>query len=184
MLLGFIATSPNQSIEFGSIYAATVVIALGKSGLDSLLRDFLEDQLSERENPDIDEDQKISHTNFWWYTCSLSGYAIGFFWLSNAAWEEIFRIATLVMGASFLLFFCGFYFYYHKKPTGSPLGMTFGVFKVAKSKWDLNYTHRSSQFYWKFAPRLFVWNHTGQIQLSPKVQFFRYISLLDSKTSF
>ena len=118
MLLGFIATSPNQSIEFGSIYAATVVIALGKSGLDSLLRDFLEDQLSERENPDIDENQKISHSNFWWYTCSLSGYAIGFFWLSKAAWEEIFKIATLVMGASFLLFFCGFYFYYHKKPTG------------------------------------------------------------------
>ena len=64
MLLGFTATSPNQIIEFGSIYAAIVVIALGKSGLDSLLRDFLEDQLSERENPDIDEDPKISHTNF------------------------------------------------------------------------------------------------------------------------
>ena len=177
MLLGFSATSPNPSIEFGSIYTAKVVIALGKSGLDSLLLDFLEDQLSERENPDIVEDQKISHTNFWWYTYSLSGYAIGVFWLSKAKWEEIFRIATLVMGASFLLFFCGFYFYYHKKPTGSPLGMTFGVFKVAKSKWDLNYTHRSSQFYWKFAPRLVVWNHTGQIQLLPKVQFFRYISL-------
>ena len=49
MLLGFSATSPNPIIEFGSIYAATVVIALGKSGLDSLLLDFLEDQLSERE---------------------------------------------------------------------------------------------------------------------------------------
>ena len=49
MLLGFSTTSPNPSIEFVSIYAATVVIALGKSGLDSLLLDFLEDQLSERE---------------------------------------------------------------------------------------------------------------------------------------
>nr|POF06756.1 hypothetical protein CFP56_50680 [Quercus suber] len=47
------AISPNPSMEFGSIYAATVVITLGKSGLDSLLRDFLEDQLSEKENPDI-----------------------------------------------------------------------------------------------------------------------------------
>ncbi|KAK9983585.1 hypothetical protein SO802_033110 [Lithocarpus litseifolius] len=177
MLLRISATSPNPSIEFGSIYAATEVIALGKSGLDSLLLDFLEDQLSERENPDINEDQKISRTNFWRYTCSLSGYAIGVFWLSKAAWEEIFMIATLVMGSCFLLFFCGFYFYYHKKPTGrgSPFGMTFGVFKAAKSKWDLNYTHISSQFYWKFAPRLFVWNHTGQIQLLPKVQFFRWL---------
>ena len=174
MLLWFLLKSKDS--KFVLVYAAALVVALGKSGLDSILKAFLADQLSERENSNIDSAKIESRTNFCWWIASFSGLAIALFCISSLQWPETFKFSAGVMGGSLLLFFCGFK-YYHQKPTERPLDVIFKVFRAAISKRDLEYPHDSAQFYWKGRPNeKLLKNHSNQILLLPKVLFFRYLS--------
>ena len=161
----------KPNFEFGYFYVPAVVMMLGESGLHSLLRAFLAHQLCEREPLNVNERQIEGRTNVWWRIAWFSGSVIAVFLLSSIKWKERFMVSAVSMGASLLLFFCGFKFYYHRRPTGSPLGMIFRVLKAALCKWNLRYPHRESDFYWQNAPRQYYRNHSGQILLLPKVTF-------------
>lgn len=173
----------DKSSKFVLVYVAALVVALGKSGLDSILKAFLADQLSERENPNIDSAKIESRTNFWWWIASFSGLAIALFCISSLKWPETFKFSAGVMGGSLLLFFCGFK-YYHQKPTERPLDVIFKVFRAAISKRDLEYPHDSAQFYWKGRPNeKLLKNHSNQILLLPRVLFFRWLDKAAAKKS-
>ena len=78
------------------------------------------------------------------------------------------------MGANLFLFLCGFKFYNHQIPDGSPLGIIVGVFKAAISNRHLNYPPTEERFHWKNdTPSQFYNDGIGQTFLLPEVRFLR-----------
>ena len=152
------------------------MIALGKSGRDPPLSAFFADQFIEKENPNIEEQEKIdSRAKVWWRIAWFSGASIAFFCLSypNTGWKKIFLVSALVMGANLLLFSFGFTFYRPETKERSPVGIIVRVFKAAIYRRHLNYPSTGGGFHCKnHTPSLFYKNHNGQTCLLPKVLFF------------
>ena len=119
MLLWFLLK--DKSSKFVLVYVAALVVALGKSGLDSILKAFLADQLSERENPNIDSAKIESRTNFWWCIALFSGLAIALFYLSSLKWPETFITSVEVMGGVFCCSSVASSFTTTEDPPGVPL---------------------------------------------------------------
>ena len=165
--------SPNK--EARMFYVAAVMIALGKSGTAPPLSAFFADQFIEKENPNIEEQEKIdSRAKVWWRIAWFSGASIAFFCLpyEKTTWEKIFLVSALVMGANLLLFLFGFTFYYRKTPERSPVGNIVRVFKAAIYRRHLNYPRTEGGFHWKnHTPSRFYKNRIGQTCLLPKVPF-------------
>ena len=181
-LLWCSANSENILVHYGPIYVAALALALGKYGLDSILKEFLSEQLieGEKENSNVSE----ARTNVWWCIASISGSAIAVFWLSYETWYRAFLASSAMMGASLLLFLCGFKFYCLKRPNGSP-HVIFKVFKAAISKRDLAYPGTPTQLSWKSKPNLKLYEEkNSQILLLPKVFWFRLVSFSRCYTHF
>lgn len=177
VLLFFSAKDDRNSEYYRYSYAGAVVVTLGKSGLDSSLRAFLADQMCKRDppRPNRDEERIEDRTKVWWQTAWFSGSVISLFWLANVEWEKKFKISALVMGASLLVFLCGFMFYYYRPLIENALGMILKVFKVAISKRRRGYPHAEGEFNWGGAPRLYYQNNNGQILLLPKVRYLKWL---------
>ena len=138
-----------------------LAIALGKSGRDPVLKAFLADQLSGKQDLHRNEEKIEARRKVWWYIPWFFGAIIAIFLPSSA---NVFLVSILVMGANFLFFWLGFSLYHHQEPVQSPLNACFRVFKAAISKRHLNYPSTPNQFYL---------NNTGKILLSPEVPLFR-----------
>ncbi|KAK7816929.1 protein NRT1/ PTR FAMILY 5.4 [Quercus suber] len=177
MLLWYSAHSRSIAIHYGPIYVAALALALGLYGLDSILKEFLYEQLieGERENSNVTESQIEGRTNVWWCIASISGSAIAVFWLSNEKWERTFLASSVVMGASLLLFLCGFKFYCPKRHNWNS-HVIFKVFKAAISKRYLAYPGTPTQLSWKSEPNPKLYEEeNNQILLLPKVFWFRWL---------
>ncbi|KAK7849670.1 protein nrt1/ ptr family 5.5 [Quercus suber] len=156
------ARFPSPNTNIGLFYATALAVALGRSSRVPVLKAFLAVQFR-RENPNS--------------TAACFASIISFA-ISNFPWATRFLISTRVMGANLLLFLSGFAFYHHERPTmtGSPLGIYFRVFRAAISKRQLNYPNIPTQYNWKdLASNQHYTNHTRQILLLPKCQFFRWL---------
>ena len=175
VLLWYSAKFLSPSTEIVIFCAAAVILAVGKSGRRPPLNAFLADQWSNKENPTEEEQEKIDvRTSVWWRIAWFSGAIIAFFYLSEVTWKNAFMVSALVMGANLFLFLCGFKFYNHQIPDGSPLGIIVGVFKAAISNRHLNYPHTEEGFHRKNdTPSQFYNDGIGQTFLLPKVRFFR-----------
>ena len=150
MLLWCSVNSRSIRIHYGPIYVAAVAVALGKSGLESILKEFLSERLieEEKENSNVSEAQIEGRTNVWWCIASISGSAIAVFCLSKVTWERTFLASSVMLGASLLLFLCGFKFYC---PGGHNRNshVIFKVFKAAISKRSHAYPRTLAQLSWK-----------------------------------
>ncbi|XP_054782613.1 protein NRT1/ PTR FAMILY 5.6-like [Prosopis cineraria] len=137
------------------------LIALGKAGEEPTLRDFFDYQLREAKkkctlNTEGEDEESESSkekerpesgnngsgtTNLWWYMASIMGSAMAFLcqFLFDS-WRETFIVSSVVMGATYLLFFLGIFCYYpEEKPSGSPVTIIYRVFKEAIKKRRLSY---------------------------------------------
>ncbi|KAJ1411311.1 Proton-dependent oligopeptide transporter family [Sesbania bispinosa] len=121
MLLWISATSISN--EFHMVYVAIVVLALGKAG-QTLLQDFLEDQLDEKVKAKAKRESRAQHentenkteqdhidkirTNMLWRPACFAGnvltVGISYVFYNQS---DIFRFASLLMGAAGLIFFFG-----------------------------------------------------------------------------
>ena len=81
MLLWCSADSSSIRTHYGPIYVAALAVALGKYGLDSILKEFLSKQLIEGENENSNESEAHieDRTNVWWCIAWISGSAIAVF---------------------------------------------------------------------------------------------------------
>ena len=187
MLLWCSANSQSILIHYGPIYVAALALALGNYGLDSILKEFLSEQLIEGEkgNSNVSEAQIEGRTNVWWYIASISGSAIAVFWLSNIdTWERTFFASSVMMGASLLLFLCGFKFYCTERHNRNSHVIS-KVFKAAISKRYLAYPGTPTQLSWKTVPNLNLYEEkNSQILLLPKVFWFRLVSFSRCYTHF
>ncbi|KAK4559325.1 hypothetical protein RGQ29_008518 [Quercus rubra] len=177
MLLWCSAHSSSIRTHYGPIYVAAFAVALGKCGLDSILKEFLSEQLieGEKENSYESEAQIEGRTNVWWCIASISGSAIAVFWLSYVTWERTFLACNVMMGASLLLFLCGFKFYCPERHNRNS-HVIFKVFKAAISKRYLAYPGTPTQLSWKSEPNLKLYEEkNSQILLLPKVFWFRWL---------
>ena len=178
--------SVNIRIQYGPIYVAALAVALGKYGLDSILREFLSKQLIEGENENSNESEAHikGRANVWWCIASISGSAIAVFWLSYVPWERALLASSVMMGASLLLFLCGFKFYSPKRHKRNS-HVIFKVFKAAISKRYLPYPCTPTQLSWKSEPNLKLYEEkNSQILLLPKVFWFRLVSFSRCYTHF
>ena len=150
MLLWRSVNSRSIRLQYGPIYVAALAVALGKYGLDSILKEFLSKQLIEGENENSNESeaQIEGRTNVWWCIASISGSAIAVFWLSYVTWERAFLACNVMMGASLLLFLCGFKFYCPERHNRNS-HVIFKVFKAAISKRSHAYPRTLAQLSWK-----------------------------------
>ncbi|KAK7816927.1 protein NRT1/ PTR FAMILY 5.4 [Quercus suber] len=174
LMLLWVSTSRGQ---YGPIYVAALAVALGKYGLDSILKEFLSEQLIEGENENSNESkaQIEGRTNVWWCIAWISGSAIAVFCLSEVEWERTFLPSSVVMGASLLLFLCGFKFYCPKRHNRNS-HVIFKVFKAAISKRYLAYPGTPTQLSWKSEPNPKLYEEeNNQILLLPKVFWFRWL---------
>ena len=186
MLLWCSADSSSIRTHYGPIYVAAFAVALGKYGLDSILKEFLSEQLieGEKENSNESEAQIEGRTNVWWCIASISGSAIAVFWLSYVTWERAFLACNVMMGASLLLFLCGFKFYCPERHNRNS-HVIFKVFKAAISKRYLAYPGTPTQLSWKSEPNLKLYEEkNSQILLLPKVFWFRLVSFSRCYTHF
>ena len=186
MLLWCSADSSSIRAHYGPIYVAAFAVALGKYGLDSILKEFLSEQLieGEKENSNESEAQIEGRTNVWWCIASISGSAIAVFWLSYVTWERAFLACNVMMGASLLLFLCGFKFYCPERHNRNS-HVIFKVFKAAISKRYLAYPGTPTQLSWKSEPNLKLYEEkNSQILLLPKVFWFRLVSFSRCYTHF
>ncbi|KAF3942758.1 hypothetical protein CMV_030614 [Castanea mollissima] len=167
----------RNRIQYGPIYVAALALALGKYGLDSILKEFLSKQLIEGENENSNESeaQVEGRTNVWWCIASISGSAIAVFFLSNLKWEGTLLASGVVMGASLLLFCCGFKVYCPKRHKRNS-HVIFKVFKAAISKRYLLYPCTPTRLSWKSASNLKLFEvRNSQILFLPKVFWFRWL---------
>ena len=178
----------SEYIQYGPIYVAALAVALGKYGLDSILKEFLSKQLIEGENENSNEikaqKKGCGRANVWWCIASISGSAIAVFCLSNVTWEGTFLASGVTMGASLLLFFCGFKFYCPKRHNRNS-HVIYKVFKAAISKRYLPYPCTPTQLSWKSLPNLKLYEEkNSQMLLLPKVFWFRSVSFSRCYTHF
>ena len=186
MLLWHSVNSRSIRIQYGPIYVAALAVALGKYGLDSILKEFLSKQLIEGENENSNESEAHieGRTNVWWCIAWISGSAISVFFLSNVKWDRTLLASGVVMGASLLLFFCGFKFYCPKRHKRNS-HVIFKVFKIAISKRYLPHPCTPTQLSWKSEPNLKLYEEkNSQILLLPKVFWFRLVSFSRCYTHF
>ena len=155
MLVGF-------STKVG-IYVGLLAVALGKSGRDPVLKDFLADQMSEKKDLHKDEERMEDRRNFWWRIAGFGGF-IGFSMIQDAEWEVTFLVSILVMGVSFWIFWIGFFYYDQHELVQTPLNICYRVFMTAISKRHLSYPSTPNEFHG---------NHTGGIFLWLEVRVFR-----------
>ena len=101
MLLGF-------STDVG-IYVGLLAVALGKSGCDPVLKDFLADQMSGKKDLPKDEERIEDRRKVWWHIAGFLGAIIWFFVIQYALWAVTFLVSILVMGASFWIFWIGYF---------------------------------------------------------------------------
>ena len=156
MLVGF-------STKVG-IYVGLLAVALGKSGRDPVLKDFLADQMSGKKDHHKDEERIEDRRKVWWRIAWLLGAIIGFFVMRYALWAVTFLVSILVMGASFWIFWIGFFYYDQHELVQTPLNICYRVFMTAISKWHLSYPSTPNEFHG---------NHTGGIFLWLEVRVFR-----------
>ncbi|KAK9289523.1 hypothetical protein L1049_007678 [Liquidambar formosana] len=164
--------------EVKLFFVAVVLIALGQAGKDALLKDFLADQLCEKEqNPLIDEKRVVARTNFWWGCVGFLVFIASVaFSNTNTSFIYTFKVSAMVMGVAYLLFWSGITLYYRKNPTGSPLTSVLGVLKAAIWKRHLNYPDSATQF---------LENDSDERQLSPHNPFFKWLdkaAIVESST--
>nr|POF06753.1 protein nrt1/ ptr family 5.7 [Quercus suber] len=161
--------------QSGPTYVAGLALALGKYGLDSILKEFLSEQLigREKENSNEIEAQIEGRTNVWWCIASISGSAIAAFWLSNVTWERTFLASSVMMGTSLLLFLCGFKFYCPERHNRNS-HVIFKVFKAAISKRYLAYPGTPTQLSWKTVPNLKLYEEKNS-QILPTNFWFRWL---------
>ena len=156
MLLGF---STNVGI-----YVGLLAVALGKSGRDPVLKDFLADQMSGKKDHHKDEERIEDRRKVWWRIAGFLGAIIGFFVSQYALWAVTFLVSILVMGASFWIFWIGFFYYDQHELVQTPLNICYRVFMTAISKRHLSYPSTPNEFHG---------NHTGGIFLWLEVRVFR-----------
>ncbi|XP_075642331.1 protein NRT1/ PTR FAMILY 5.4-like isoform X2 [Castanea sativa] len=176
LMLLWRSTRRNR-IQYGPIYVAALALALGKYGLDSILKEFLSKQLIEGENENSNESeaQIEGRTNVWWCIASIFGSALAVFFLSNLKWEGTLLASGVVMGASLLLFCCGFKVYCPKRHKRNSHVIS-KVFKAAISKRYLPYPCTPTQLSWKSASNLKLFEvRNSQILFLPKVFWFRWL---------
>ena len=140
-----------------------LAVALGKSGCDPVLKDFLADQISGNKDHHKDK-ERIDRGKVWWGIAWILGAIIGCFVIQFDLWTVNFSVSILVMGASFWIFWTGFFYYDHHDLVQTPLNICCRVFMTAISKRHLNYPSTPNEFHG---------NLTGGILLLPEVRFFR-----------
>ncbi|KAM4073024.1 hypothetical protein ACB094_11G185000 [Castanea mollissima] len=165
VLLGF---STNVGI-----YVGLLAVALGKSGRDPVLKDFLADQMSGKKDFNKDEERIEDRRKVWWRIAWISG-AITVFFVTPPSWAVTFLVSILVMGASFWIFWIGFFYYDQHDLVQTPLNICYRVFMTAISKRHLSYPSTPNEFHG---------NLTAGILLLPEVRFFRWLDKAAIKSS-
>ncbi|KAJ7961273.1 Protein NRT1/ PTR FAMILY 5.7 [Quillaja saponaria] len=120
------------------------------------------------------------NNNIWWYTAKLVGCVIAIFGLGSSSWKTTFKVATIVMGGCYVLFWMGCKCYNYEQPTGSPLGTIYRVFKAGYGRFSIKYPDSEEGYYWKNQRQYenYVYkNKRGQLQLLPYVPtLFRWLN--------
>ncbi|KAL4601202.1 hypothetical protein ACB092_11G255600 [Castanea dentata] len=165
VLLGF---STNVGI-----YVGLLAVALGKSGSDPVLKDFLADQMSGKKDFNKDEERIEVRRKVWWRIAWILG-AITVFNGTLPSWAVTFLVSILFMGASCWIFWIGFFYYDQHDLVQTPLNICYRVFMTAISKRHLSYPSTPNEFHG---------NLTAGILLLPEVRFFGWLDKAAIKSS-
>ncbi|XP_061993409.1 protein NRT1/ PTR FAMILY 5.10-like, partial [Rosa rugosa] len=94
-------------------YGAVLLLTLGEAGRSAALNEFLDEQYSrERDQTEIIDDEKLQdRQEALWGLPWLLGAVVPLF-LVKTTWEQIFMISTIVMAVFYLIFCCGYSFYF------------------------------------------------------------------------
>ncbi|KAJ7961268.1 Protein NRT1/ PTR FAMILY 5.7 [Quillaja saponaria] len=178
----------------GMFYLGTVLLAIGQSGKEPTLNAFFEDQLkhknvisgSTEKNQESDQTNRANgqdeekQYNIWWHTAKLVGAVIAIFGLGSSSWITTLTVSAILMGGTSLLFLLGCKCYNYEKPTGSPLGTIYRVFKAGFLRFNLKYPDSEEGYYWKNQRQdenCVYKNKRGQLQLLPHVPIlFRWLN--------
>ncbi|XP_054785182.1 protein NRT1/ PTR FAMILY 5.5-like [Prosopis cineraria] len=92
----------------------------------------------------------VQTPNLWSVAASFAVLFIALYWLgdSGTSWPTRFEVSSLVMGTTYLLFFCGIFYYYPEdRPQISPLTTIYRVFKAAIKKRRESYPSSKAGYY-------------------------------------
>ncbi|KAI4353244.1 hypothetical protein L6164_002209 [Bauhinia variegata] len=105
------------------------------------------------------------------HSAAICGAIVSIFFPSDikTEWENPFKLAALLLGASYLLFYSGCFCYSFEEPRGSPLYKMFRVFIAALWRWKLKYPKSEEGYYWKNHKRNFHFKKKDKIRLKPQV---------------
>ncbi|WVZ17331.1 hypothetical protein V8G54_010313 [Vigna mungo] len=191
LMLLWTSTSPAPS-AFGAVYAAIVFLGMGKSG-QKLSESFLEYQLEEKIKPKKQgekdgstqdrNERSLAHTIFisiWLFVPLVVGYIITVclvFIFYDATFEDLFRFAALLMGATHLLFLIGSLGYSRQElPVESDLGKIHRIFSTAFEKLSSKYPTSPNSYYWKGYKQQHTYNRGEGVRLLPRVpRLFRWL---------
>ncbi|KAF8390854.1 hypothetical protein HHK36_023153 [Tetracentron sinense] len=116
-------------------YMALPLIMLGKVGREPHLKAFFADQFKAQD----DNDERAEYRRkTWWRSFGFLGILVATFALPNF-WPNILKISASLMGATYVMFLCGYSFYKCIEPTESPLTLVFRVFVAATLKRRLEF---------------------------------------------
>ncbi|WVZ17330.1 hypothetical protein V8G54_010312 [Vigna mungo] len=192
MLLWISTLLPTPS-AFGAVYAAIVFLSIGKSGV-KLSENFLEYQLEEKMKPKKQGEQDgstqdrnergLGHTifiNSWLFVPLVVGYIITVclvFIFYDATFEDLFRFAALLMGATHMLFLIASLGYSRQElPVESDLSKIYRIFITALRKLRLKYPTSPNSYYWKDYKQQHTYDGgEGRRLLEPRVPWlFRWL---------
>ncbi|XP_052724703.1 protein NRT1/ PTR FAMILY 5.4-like isoform X1 [Vigna angularis] len=191
LMLLWTSTFPTTS-AFRSVYAAIVFLGMGKGG-QNLSESFLEYHLEEKIKPKKQgekdgstqdrNERSLGHTIFisiWLFVPLVVGYIIIVclvFIFYDATFEDLFRFAALLMGATHLLFLIGSLGYSRQElPVESDLSKIHRIFITALRKLSLKYPTSPNSYYWKGYKKQHTYNRGEGVRLLPRVpRLFRWL---------
>ncbi|KAH6817962.1 hypothetical protein C2S51_001565, partial [Perilla frutescens var. frutescens] len=137
--------SHSESIEILVLYAAVMLIALGRAGCSISLKEFIGDQLRADDGSCDDDERKEKqverHTNTLWHYVYTLGLSASIYMIGKETWVELCMICGIAMGVAFMLFLAGSLLYEYSKPTKkSVISNLWRVFYAALVKRHLSHS--------------------------------------------